>query len=48
MSKRKPYEKPAVIFEKNLEALAADCSAAGYLGGADFCKGDGVCDITYS
>ena len=46
--KRMSYDKPAVVFEKNLEALAADCSAAGYLGGTDFCKGDGSCDVSYS
>jgi hypothetical protein len=48
--KRMSYEKPAVIFEKNLEALAADCGTGDnntYLGG-DNCKGAGVCIVLYS
>ena len=47
---RKPYEKPAVILDKDLEVLAADCGDyAGntYLGGNN-CKGEGQCAILYS
>ena len=44
--KRKPYEKPAVVFEKDLEALAADCSGA-FLGGNN-CKGALGCAVPYS
>ena len=44
--KRKPYEKPAVVFEKELEALAADCGGA-YLGGSN-CKGVSNCIVPYS
>jgi hypothetical protein len=49
MKERKPYEKPAVVFEKELEAIAADCDPTGdgvYTGGTPkqpFCKGEGLC-----
>jgi hypothetical protein len=48
---RKPYEKPAVVFEKNLEAMAGVCDATGdrlYDGGgaANYCKADGFCTNT--
>jgi hypothetical protein len=46
MKNRKPYEKPAVAFEKELEALATDCSGA-YLGGAP-CKGASACTVPWS
>lgn len=50
--KRMPYEKPAVVFEKDLEALAADCDPTGgqtYTGGvAGYCKGGGTCIVLYS
>jgi hypothetical protein len=48
--KRKSYEKPAVIFEKELEALAADCGSGDnnvYMGGNN-CKGVGVCIVAFS
>jgi hypothetical protein len=47
---QKPYEKPAVVFEKDLEALAADCGSGlndTYLGGNN-CKAAGQCTIAYS
>jgi hypothetical protein len=48
---RKPYEKPAMVFEKDLEALAADCGTGGannvYLGGNN-CKGATACTILFS
>lgn len=47
---RKPYEKPAIVFEKNLEALAADCGTGVpnvYLGG-NSCKGLGQCIVAFS
>jgi hypothetical protein len=50
MEERKSYEKPAVVFEKNLEALAGYCGASPgniFLGG-DNCKGEGQCAILYS
>jgi hypothetical protein len=47
MKDRKPYEKPAVAFEKELEALAVDCSGA-WIGTGETCKGDGVCTIAWS
>ena len=50
MKKRKPYEKPAVLFEQKLEALAADCGTGAnntYLGGNN-CKGATACTILYS
>lgn len=48
---RKSYEKPATVFEKNLEALAGDCDPGGdrlYTGGgvANYCKGTGFCTTT--
>jgi hypothetical protein len=48
---RKPYEKPATVFEKDLEALAGDCDPTGdrvYTGGgeANYCKADGFCTTT--
>jgi len=54
MNKRNPYEKPAVIFEKELEALAGACDPTGtgvYLGGTGdppYCKTSGVCAPTTS
>lgn len=53
MSERKPYEKPAVAFEKHLEALAANCDPGGdgddniYLGGVN-CKAAGHCVVQFS
>ncbi len=53
MNERKPYEKPAVIFEKELEALAADCDPDNqginniFQGGWN-CKGAGPCAVTAS
>jgi hypothetical protein len=50
--KRMSYDKPAVVFEKNLEALAADCDPTGggtYTGGVTgYCKADGACIVLYS
>lgn len=49
-SKKKPYERPAVVFEKELEALAADCGAGLnniYLGGNN-CKASGQRAIAFS
>ena len=50
--KRMPYEKPAVIFEKSLEAMAAACDPTGdttYTGGdPGYCKADGACIVLYS
>jgi hypothetical protein len=48
--KRMSYEKPAVVLEKNLEALAADCGTGDnntFLGGNN-CKGAADCTILYS
>ena len=50
MSERKPYEKPAVVFEQELEALAGACGTvpnSPYLGGNN-CKGEGDCAVLYS
>jgi hypothetical protein len=47
---RKPYERPAVVFERELEALAADCGTGignPFLGDNN-CKGEGDCAILYS
>jgi hypothetical protein len=47
---RKSYEKPAIVFEKNLEALAADCGVGAnnpFLGGNN-CKGATACTILFS
>ena len=45
MKERKPYQKPAVIFEKDLEALASVCGGALSIpniynggGGQIYCK----------
>lgn len=49
-SARKPYEKPQVILERDLEALAADCGTGAnnlYLGTSN-CKGATACTILYS
>jgi hypothetical protein len=49
-SGRKPYKKPAVVFERELEVLAAACGIGSpnlYLGTAN-CKGDQRCTILYS
>lgn len=49
-TQRKPYEKPAVVLEKNLEALAGYCGDYvdnTFLGGNN-CKGEGACAILYS
>jgi hypothetical protein len=43
---RKPYEKPAVVFERELEALAADCSGTWL--GTGQCKGDPGCQTPFS
>jgi hypothetical protein len=48
--KRMSYEKPAVVLEKDLEALAADCGTGSnntFLGGNN-CKGAADCTILYS
>lgn len=50
MKDRKPYEKPAVAFEKELEALAAVCGTGvnnTWLGGNN-CKGASACNVLYS
>jgi hypothetical protein len=50
MKEQKPYEKPAVVFERELEALAADCGVGTpntFLGGSN-CKGAGVCAVAFS
>lgn len=47
---RKPYEKAAVILERRLEALAADCGTGSnnaYLGG-DNCKAADACQVLFS
>jgi len=47
---KKPYAKPAVIAEKELEVLAAECGT-GTLNiflGAYNCKAEMDCAITYS
>jgi hypothetical protein len=52
MKERKPYEKPAVVFEKELEALAGLCDPTGaglqYGTGPNTCKTSGVCSPTVS
>lgn len=52
MKDRKPYEKPAMVFEKRLEAMAADCDPTldtTYTGGVPgYCKAEGVCIVLYS
>ena len=48
--KRMSYEKPAVVLDKRLEALAADCGTGDnntFLG-SDNCKGATACTILYS
>jgi hypothetical protein len=45
---RKPYEKPGVVFEKDLEVMAGLCDVTGdrlYSGGgvANYCKAEGFC-----
>ena len=47
---RKAYEKPAVVFEKDLEALAADCGTGtpNTWVGLDNCKGGPNCVVLYS
>lgn len=50
MKERKPYEKPAVILDKELEALAADCGTginSPFMGGNN-CKGLGQCIVAFS
>jgi hypothetical protein len=47
---RKPYEKPAVVFEKELEALAVFCGEGigdVFLGGNN-CKGPTACAVVFS
>jgi hypothetical protein len=49
---RKPYEKPAIVLEKELETLAGDCGPGDnniYLGGNN-CKGPdtGACILLFS
>ena len=49
-SERKPYEKPQVVLDKDLEAITADCGSGfnnTYLGGNN-CKSFGQCTIPYS
>jgi hypothetical protein len=49
-SERKPYEKPQVVLDRDLEAMAADCGdqpGSTYLGGNN-CKGYQECTIPYS
>jgi hypothetical protein len=46
MKNRKPYEKPAVVFEKELEAMAGVCDPDGnrlYGGTVWTCKAAGFC-----
>jgi hypothetical protein len=49
---RKHYEKPAVVFEKRLEAMAADCDPTGdtgYTAGVPgYCKAEGACMTLFS
>ena len=53
MSERRTYEKPAIVFEKHLEAMAANCDPGGdgdnnvYLGGGD-CKAACPCTTNFS
>ena len=47
---RKTYEKPAVVFEKELEAMAGFCGDginSPFLGGNN-CKGAGDCAVAFS
>lgn len=48
---RKPYEKPAVTLERQLEALAADCGSGinnAYLS-SNTCKAVGTpCEVLFS
>jgi hypothetical protein len=48
---RKPYDKPAVTLERQLEALAADCgigTSNAYLGNNN-CKAAGTaCEVPFS
>jgi hypothetical protein len=49
-SKKKPYEKPAAVFERELEAIAADCGSGlnnPYVGGNN-CKAAGQCAVPFS
>jgi hypothetical protein len=42
--KRKPYEKPKIVFEKELEVQAAVCDSAWIPGGLQCqIEGDGEC-----
>jgi hypothetical protein len=43
---RKAYETPRVVFERELEALAEDCS--GVWLGTGQCKGDTACQTPFS
>jgi hypothetical protein len=49
---RQSYEKPAVVFEKRLEAMAANCDPTGdtsYTGGVPgYCKAEGACMTLFS
>ena len=47
---KKPYAKPAVIDEKELEVLAAECGTGtnNLFLGAFNCKGEADCAITFS
>ena len=50
MKKRKPYEKPAVVLERELEVLAVDCGTGlnnTYLG-TNNCKAAGQCAVPWS
>lgn len=54
MKERKTYEKPAVIFEKDLEAMAGACDPTGDTAytagepGSNYCKADGLCTSPFS
>ena len=46
--RRKPYERPAIVFERDLEALALDCQPP-WIGGGQTCKGqDGYCNALWT
>lgn len=47
---RQPYEKPAVVYERDLEALAANCGVGelNIWAGDNNCKGEGPCVVVYS
>jgi len=46
-SKKRPYEKPAIIYSRRIEALAATCSTA-LLGTSSTCQlSVPTCDIAF-